>query len=69
MVSAAILVALAIPALSLHTVNPGLAGLPHNLPVMKTYERIQTAFPGGPLPAEIVVQAVDVTAPSVQEGF
>ena len=34
--------------------------------VMKTYDRIQAAFPGGPLPAVVVVQADDVTTPEVQ---
>src|SRR5262249_30414719 len=46
-----ILVALALPALNMKTVNPGAAGLPHNLPIMQTYQRIQNEFPGGPLPA------------------
>jgi uncharacterized membrane protein YdfJ with MMPL/SSD domain len=68
-VSGGILVALAIPALSLNTINPGLAGVPHDLPVMKTYDRIQAAFPGGPLPAQVVVQADDVTSPAVQQGI
>jgi RND superfamily putative drug exporter len=54
--SLAILIALALPALGLHTVNPGAEGLPHDLPVMQTYERIQQAFPGGPTPAVVVIQ-------------
>ena len=60
-VSGAILIALAVPALGMKTINPGVAGIPHDLPVMKTYDRIQAAFPGGPLPALVVVQADDVT--------
>jgi RND superfamily putative drug exporter len=64
-----LLVALTIPAFSLHTNNPGLAGLPQDLPVMKTYNRIQTAFPGGPIPAQVVVQAPDVHSPAVQDGI
>ena len=67
--SGGILVALAIPALSLNTINPGVAGIPQDLPVMKTYNRIQDAFPGGPLPAQVVVQADDVTSPAVQQGI
>ena len=35
-------------------------GLPQDLPVMQTYDRIQEAFPGGPLPAVVVVEADDV---------
>jgi RND superfamily putative drug exporter len=44
----------------MHTVNPGVAGLPRDLKVMQTYDRIQAAFPGGPLPATVVVKADDV---------
>ena len=51
------------------TINPGVAGIPHDLPIMQTYDRIQAAFPGGPLPALAVVQADDVTAPAVQQGI
>jgi uncharacterized membrane protein YdfJ with MMPL/SSD domain len=65
----AILVTLAVPALGMKTINPGVAGMPHDLPIMKTYDRIQAAFPGGPLPAVVVVQADDVTAPAVQQGI
>ena len=58
------LVALAVPAFGLHTAVPGLEGLPKGLPIVDTIDRIQTAFPGGPAPAEVVVQAADVTAPT-----
>src|SRR3954447_26487852 len=64
-----LLVVLAIPALRMHTVNPGTAGLPHDLPIMQTYDRIQQEFPGGPLPAVVVVEAKDVTQPEVQSGI
>ncbi len=53
----------------MHTINPGVAGLPRSLPIMQTYDRIQEKFPGGPLPASVVVQADDVTAPEVQAGI
>ena len=67
---AACCVVLALPALNMHTINPGVAGLPHDLPIMQTYERIQAAFPGGPLPARSSsVQAEDVTTPAVQKGI
>jgi anti-anti-sigma factor len=57
-----LLVVLALPTLRLHTANSGVQGLPRDLPVMQTYERIQTAFPGGPLPAVIAVKAPDARA-------
>ena len=60
---------LASPALHMKTLNPGAAGLPHDMPIMQTYERIQDAFPGGPLPALAVVQAKDVTSPEVTKGI
>jgi RND superfamily putative drug exporter len=65
----AILVVLALPALNMKTINPGAAGLPHDLPIMQTYDRIQAAFPGGPMPALVVVEADDVTTPAVQKGI
>jgi uncharacterized membrane protein YdfJ with MMPL/SSD domain len=67
--AAGILLVLAVPALSMHTINPGVAGLPRSLPIMKTYDRIQAAFPGGPLPAVVAVAAKDVTKPEVQQGI
>jgi uncharacterized membrane protein YdfJ with MMPL/SSD domain len=64
-----VLVALAVPAFGMHTINPGVAGLPRSLPIMQTYDRIQAAFPGGPLPAVIAVRADDVRSPEVQAGI
>jgi uncharacterized membrane protein YdfJ with MMPL/SSD domain len=64
-----LMVALAIPALGLHTINPGAAGLPRSLPIMQAYDRIEAAFPGGSEPAAVTVQADDVRAPGVQAGI
>src|SRR3954452_21301692 len=64
-----LMLVLAIPALRMHTVDPGTAGLPHDLPIMQTYERIQQKFPGGPLQAVVVVEAKDVTDAKVQKGI
>src|SRR5579862_599117 len=46
-------------------VNPGMVGLPPNLQIMRTYDRTQAAFPGGPIPA-LVAQAKGVAHP--QDG-
>ena len=54
------LVVLAIPAFRLHTVNTGVNGIPRDLPVMQTYDRIQAAFPGEPLSAIVAVEAPNV---------
>jgi RND superfamily putative drug exporter len=63
------LVGLAIPMLGLHTAAPAISDLPQNLPVVQTYNQIESAFPGGPVPAAVVVQARDVTTPAVQAGI
>jgi uncharacterized membrane protein YdfJ with MMPL/SSD domain len=65
----ALLVALAIPAFRLHTVSAGMQGLPPNLPVMKTYQRVQQAFPGGAEPETVVISAPNVTSPQVTAGI
>jgi uncharacterized membrane protein YdfJ with MMPL/SSD domain len=62
LVSAGALIALAAPVIGMRTVDPGLVGLPHSLPIMQTYDRIQAAFPGAPSSALVVVDARDVTA-------
>jgi RND superfamily putative drug exporter len=67
--AASLLLALAIPARTLHTVNSGMQSLPRDLLVMRVYDRIQAEFPGGPLPAVVVVSAPDVTTPRVRAGI
>jgi uncharacterized membrane protein YdfJ with MMPL/SSD domain len=67
--AAALLIALAVPAFRLHTVNSGVQGLPRDLPVIKVYDRTVKAFPGEPLPAIVVVSAPNVTAPDVTAGI
>ncbi len=68
-VSTGVLLALALPALGMRTVDPGMVGLPTNLPIMRTYDRIQHAFPGGPVPALVVVQAPNVDALAVRAAL
>jgi RND superfamily putative drug exporter len=68
-VAAGVLVLAALPALGMRTVDPGTVGLPHNLAIMSTYQRIQTAFPGAPMSALVVVKAPDSTTPAVQGGI
>src|SRR3954451_1716950 len=63
--AAGVLVVLAIPAFSLHTANPGTDSLPQNLGVVKTYNKIQAAFPGQPTGAVVAVSAADVTSRDV----
>ena len=68
-VSGGIVVALAIPAIGIHTSDPGLQGLPKGLQIVQTLDRMQAAFPGGAQPAHVVVQARDVRAPQVQAAI
>ena len=67
--AAGLLVLAALPALGMRTVDPGTVGLPHNLPIMSTYQRIQTAFPGAPMSALVVVKSPDSTTTAVQGGI
>ena len=64
--SALALAALTLPILHMHTALPGTASIPRDLPIMRTYDRIQAAFPGGPAPAIVGITAPDVRAADVQ---
>ena len=68
-VAGGLLLALAAPALQLKMVAPGPDTFPQSLPVVKTYNRMQAAFPGAALPASVVVEAPDVHAPAVQAAI
>ncbi|HEU5215911.1 MAG TPA: MMPL family transporter, partial [Gaiellaceae bacterium] len=68
-VSGAALVALAVPVLSIHTQLPSFTDLPKSLPIVKTYESIQRAFPGAQTPVKVVIAADDVNTPQVQEAI
>jgi uncharacterized membrane protein YdfJ with MMPL/SSD domain len=65
----AALVVLALPALNIKTAVPGVDALPQNLEVIQTYNRMQDAFPGGQVPAQVVVQADDARSPEVRQAL
>jgi uncharacterized membrane protein YdfJ with MMPL/SSD domain len=67
--AAGLLLALAVPALQLRPVQAGVETFPQSLPAVQTYNRIQDAFPGSEIPADVVVKAGDVNAPQVQEAI
>ena len=54
-VAVIVLLALAAPALRLNLEDPGIHSLPPNVPVVHSLADISQAFPGGPVPAEVVV--------------
>jgi RND superfamily putative drug exporter len=67
--AAGLLLALAAPALQLRMEKPGPDTFPQSLDVVQTYNRMQDAFPGTALPANVVVKAPDVGAPAVREAI
>ena len=67
--SAGGLLVLAMPAMSMHTKLPNLTDLPHDLKIVRTYERIQGAFPGSQTPAVVVVKAPNVETPAMQRAY
>jgi uncharacterized membrane protein YdfJ with MMPL/SSD domain len=64
LVSGGLLVFLALPAFGLHTTLLGPGDLPHSIPIIHNYERMQKAFPGTQTPAVVVVHNQDVTSPT-----
>jgi uncharacterized membrane protein YdfJ with MMPL/SSD domain len=68
-VSAGILVALALPALGMKTVVPGSEALPKKLEAVQVYDRLQKAFPGEADPAVAVVKAPSIDDPAVKAGI
>jgi uncharacterized membrane protein YdfJ with MMPL/SSD domain len=64
-----LLLAIALPALQLRMATPGPETLPQSLAVVKTYNRMQQAFPGKALPAHVVVKAPNVNAPEVRAAI
>jgi uncharacterized membrane protein YdfJ with MMPL/SSD domain len=64
-----LLVALTIPALGMQFKEAGTEGLSRSLPIIQTLDRIDAAFPGGSVPASIVIKAKDVTKPDVKAAI
>jgi RND superfamily putative drug exporter len=65
LVSAGILVALALPALGMHTASAGVDSIPKDNAIIKTFDRLTAAFPGEKAALGVVVKADDVTKPEV----
>jgi uncharacterized membrane protein YdfJ with MMPL/SSD domain len=68
-VSAGILVALALPALGMKTVVPGAEALPKDLQAVQVYDRLQQSFPGEADPAVVVVKAPSIDDPRVESAI
>ncbi len=67
--SASVLIALTIPAFSLHTSISGIDTLPKSVPAVKVLDDFQRLYPGGAQPAIVAVKAKSVDAPAVQRGI
>ena len=67
--AAAVMLALAAPALQLHMAPQGPDSFPKSLDVVKTYDRMQQAFPGTALPATVVVKSANVRTPAVRSAI
>ena len=65
--SAAVLVALAAPAVTLHTSNTGLDALPKSLKEVQDYNKIEAAFPGGSTPAIVAISG-DASDPKLRQA-
>jgi uncharacterized membrane protein YdfJ with MMPL/SSD domain len=69
-VAGGLLLVLAAPALQLRIATPGPdAAFPKSLDIVQSYDRMQQAFPGTALPANVVVKADDVNAPAVRAAI
>jgi RND superfamily putative drug exporter len=67
--SGGFLLLLALPSIGMHTKLPNLTDLPHDLTIVRTYERIQHAFPGSQTPAVVVVKAPNVGSPAMLRAY
>jgi putative drug exporter of the RND superfamily len=64
-IAAVVMVALAVPALSLRLGNPPDGGFPASLPVVQTANQVQRAFPAEPSPAQVVVTGSTLRSPAL----
>ena len=64
-----LLVALTIPALGMQFKEAGTEGMSRSQPIVQTLDRVDAAFPGGSVPANVVVKAKDVTKPEVKAAI
>ena len=67
--SAGLLVALALPATGMQTKLPGIESEAKSQPIIQTYLKIQKAFPSEANYAMVVVKAKNIDAPKVQDAI
>ncbi|WP_245996455.1 MMPL family transporter [Streptomyces armeniacus] len=68
--AAGVLAAIAVPAVGMNTANLTLdQEFGDSLPIVQTYERVNSEFPGGSDPARVVVKAEDINAGPVRSAI
>src|SRR5215207_2665909 len=67
--AAGVLIALAVPALRLQTTQNSTESYPRSLAVIRAYDKIQKAFPGDAVAAQVVVEAPDVRSAAVRAAI
>ena len=68
-IAGGLLLLLALPAFQMRMADPSPSTYPAHLEVVKTYNRMQQAFPGTALPANVIVKAPNVNAPAVRDAI
>jgi uncharacterized membrane protein YdfJ with MMPL/SSD domain len=64
-----LLIALALPALRLHTAQSGLEALPDNAPTVDTIKRVQDAFSNGNVAPAIVAVEANTDSPATKQAI
>src|SRR5436309_1497824 len=64
-----LLLALAAPALHMHIASPGFDTLPQNLSSVKTYNKLQKAFPGDANAAQVLIKTDNARSPAVKTAI
>src|SRR3954465_1560977 len=67
--AAVLLIAVALPAVRLHTTQGSTESYPRSLAPIKAYDKIQAAFPGDAVAAQVVVEASDVRSAEAQAAI
>src|SRR3954447_7694570 len=53
----------------MHTKLPNFTEFPRDMKIVRTYDRIQHAFPGSQTPAQVVVKAPNVRTPELLRAY
>ena len=67
--AAGFLILLALPAIGLTTTQNSTESYPRSLAVIRTYDKIQKAFPGDAVAAQVLVQATDVRSGAARSAI